>query len=259
MMNHKDKVVLITGGGSGIGAETGLEFARAGAKVAVVDIDREKGENTAAQLSALDSEAIFIEADVTRAVEVERYVKKTVDRFGRIDVFFNNAGIVGAIARIHQYPEDEFDRVMSINVKGVFLGLKYVLPVMIEQESGCVINMSSTSGMKGYPGLAAYSTSKHAVVGLTRVAAGEVVKNGVRVNAICPGPVNTSLLEDSFGGEKPTGEKLKLLEEMANINTPLGRFAEVDEVARVVLLLASADANFLNGVVLPIDAGITAI
>jgi NAD(P)-dependent dehydrogenase (short-subunit alcohol dehydrogenase family) len=250
---------LVTGGGDGIGAETCLEFARAGARVVIVDINRKSGEKTLSLVESLGGKALFIEADVSRAVDVERYVNETVSRFGQIDIFFNNAGIVGAISPIQHYPEDEFDRVMAINVKGVFLGLKYVLPVMIAQKSGSIINMSSTSGMKGYPGFAAYSTSKHAVVGLTRVAAGEVIENGVRVNAICPGPVNTQLLEESLGKSKPTSEGLKLLEKLAAINTPLGRFAEVDEVAKVVLFLASENASFLNGVILPIDAGTTAI
>ncbi len=258
-MDFKNKVALITGGGSGIGRETCVRFASAGANVVVVDVLLEKGEETVSLIREKGGEATFIKADVTQVNDVVKYVEETIACFQRIDVFFNNAGIVGAIAPIHRYPEDEFDRVIDINVKGVFLGLKYVLPVMIDQNAGCIINMSSTSGMKGYPGLAAYTASKHAVIGLTRVAAGEVVKNNIRVNAICPGPVNTGILEESLEEEKPTGENLKLLKQMANVNTPLGRFAEVDEIAKVVLLLASEKAVFLNGVVLPIDAGITAI
>jgi len=259
MIDLKNKVALVTGGGSGIGKETCLEFARAGARVAVVDINRKNGEKTLSMVESMGGKALFIEADVTRAVDVELYVNETVGRFERIDVFFNNAGIVGPMTPIHKYPEDEFDRVMAINVKGVFLGLKYVLPVMMEQKAGSIINMSSTSGMKGYPGLAAYTASKHAVIGLTRVAAGEVVKKGVRVNAICPGPVNTNLLAKSLEKENQTGERLKSLIDYSNSITPLGRFAEVDEVAKVVLFLASESAHFLNGVVLPVDAGITAI
>jgi len=259
MLNFENKVALITGGGSGIGMETCMEFARAGAKVAVVDINREKGEETVSQIRDSGGDAMFISADVSQTADVERYVRETVARFKRIDSFFNNAGIAGAIAHIHEYPEAEFDRVIDINVKGVFLGLKYVLPVMIKQKSGSVINMSSTSGIKGYPGLAAYTASKHAVIGLTRVAAGEVAKNNIRVNAICPGPVNTNLLASSIDTKIPNKKKLQRLKQVSNINTPFGRFAEVDEVAKVVLFLASEHAGFLNGVALPIDAGITAL
>jgi len=259
MLNLKNKVALITGGGSGIGMETCMEFARAGAKVAVVDTNLEKGEETVSQIRDSGGDAVFIKADVSQATDVERYVGETVARFERIDSFFNNAGIAGAIAPIHEYPEVEFDKVIDINVKGVFLGLKYVLPVMIKQKSGSVINMSSTSGIKGYPGLAAYTASKHAVIGLTRVAAGEVAKHGIRVNAVCPGPVNTNLLGALQDTEIPNKKKLQQLKKVSNINTPLGRFAEVDEIAKVVLFLASEHAGFLNGVALPIDAGITAL
>ena len=259
MLNFENKVALITGGGSGIGMETCMEFARAGAKVAVVDINREKGEDAVSQIRDSGGDAMFINADVSKTADVQRYVGETVARFKRIDSFFNNAGIAGAIAHIHEYPETEFDRVIDINVKGGFLGLKYVLPVMIKQKSGSVINMSSTSGIKGYPGLAAYTASKHAVIGLTRVAAGEVAKNNIRVNAICPGPVNTSLLASSLDTKIPNKKKLQRLKQVSNINTPLGRFAEVDEVAKVVLFLASEHASFLNGVALPVDAGITAL
>jgi len=259
MLNFENKVALITGGGSGIGMETSMAFSRAGAKVAVVDMDQEKGEETVSQIRASGGDAMFINADVSQAADVERYVGETVARFKQIDSFFNNAGISGPITHIPDYPEVAFDRVMDINVKGVFLGLKYVLPVMIRQKSGSVINMSSTSGIRGYPGLAAYTASKHAVIGLTRVAAGEVAKNNIRVNAVCPGPVNTNLLGALQDKKKPDKEKLKQLKQFSNINTPFGRFAEVDEVAKVVLFLASEHAGFLNGVALPIDAGITAI
>jgi|APSaa5957512622_1039677.scaffolds.fasta_scaffold02925_6 3alpha(or 20beta)-hydroxysteroid dehydrogenase len=260
MIDLKDNVTLITGGGSGIGRETCLAFTKAGAIVVVVDIDVEGGEKTVSLIEKLGGESIFIEADVSKSSDVENYVNKTMEKYGRIDTFFNNAGITGPSCPIHEYPEDMFDKVVAINMKGVFLGLKYVLAVMIKQGSGSIINTSSTSGMKGYVNLCAYSSTKHAVVGLTRISAGEVAQTGVRVNAICPGPVDTGLIERLASGTGRTAEEqAEIKKRISLVSTPRGRFADVNEVARVVIFLASNYSEFINGAVLPIDAGITAI
>src|SRR5579864_8259221 len=190
----RGKVALVTGGGGGIGGAACLEFAQAGAKVAVVDVSPEDGNAAVGKIQAMGGVARFFQADVSQAVNVQSYVAATLDAFGRIDAFFNNAGIEGRLSPVAEYSEEVWDQVISVNLKGAFLGLRYVLPVMLQQKSGSIINTSSVAGTVGAPGLAAYSASKHAIIGLTRTAAGEVGRQGVRVNAICPGPIDTRMI-----------------------------------------------------------------
>src|SRR5437763_4035922 len=195
-MDFTGKVALVTGGGNGIGRATSAAFARHGAKVVVVDRDAAGAEATAGIIRQNGGEAIAVTADVTRSEQVKAYVRAAIEKFGRIDCFFNNAGIEGKVAATAEYDEAMFDAVIGVNVKCVFLGLRYVLPEMIRHGSGAVVNTASVSGLVGTPGMPAYVASKHAVIGLTKTAAGEVARQGIRVNAVCPGPVDTRMIRD---------------------------------------------------------------
>lgn len=256
-MDLHDRVALVTGGGSGIGRAACFEFARAGAHVVTVDIDMAAAEKTAAEIRALGGQALAVQADVSQSAQVQAYVQQTLDRFGRIDCFFNNAGTEGRLAPLAEFDEAVWDRVIGVNLKGVFLGLRYVLPVMIAQKRGAIVNTSSVAGTVGAPTLAAYSASKHGVIGLTRTAAGEVGKQGVRVNAICPGPINTRMVHSLAEMINPADPA-----SVAKFNVgrnPMGRYGEPEEVARIVVFLCSEASGYVNGVAWLIDGGRTAI
>jgi NAD(P)-dependent dehydrogenase (short-subunit alcohol dehydrogenase family) len=253
----RGKIALVTGGGNGIGRATCIEFARAGAKVMVVDIDAGAAEQTVSDIRAMGGAAACVQADVSQTSQVQGYVEKTLRAFGRIDAFFNNAGVEGKLSPLAEYSEDNWDRVLGVNLKGTFLGLRYVLPVMLDQKYGNIINTASVAGTVGAPGLAAYSASKHAVIGLTRTAAGEVGRQGVRVNAICPGPIQTRMiesLESMINPDDPTA-----VTKVNVARNPTGRYGEPEEVARVVVFLASDASSYVNGVAWLIDGGRTAI
>jgi NAD(P)-dependent dehydrogenase (short-subunit alcohol dehydrogenase family) len=240
---------LVTGGACGIGKTICMAFAQAGAQVACVDRDIIQGAATVESIRALGREAIFIAADVTDARQVQSYVRDTRERFGRIDVFANNAGIEGAVLPITEYPEDTFDAVMAVNVRGVFLGLKYVLPVMKEQGSGVIVNTGSTGSHVGSTGVCAYVASKHAILGLTRCAALEAARFGVRINAICPGGTRTRM-QQSLAEERDKNDELAF-----NLATPNGRIAEPEEIAGAVLYIASDHARHMIGQSLILDGG----
>ncbi len=193
-MEFTGKVALITGGGGGIGRATALGFALRGAKVMVVDHDAESGKVTTDIVAQRGGDAKFTAADVTKSASVQDYVKATLDAYGRIDCFFNNAGIEGKVVPIQDYDEAVFDQVIAVNLKGVFLGMRYVLPEMLKQGSGTVVNTASVAGLFGGPGMPAYVASKHGVFGLTKVASADVAPHGIRVNAVCPGPVETRMM-----------------------------------------------------------------
>ena len=244
-----DKIVLVTGGAGGIGRAACIAFAAAGAKVVCVDRSPAEGESVVAEIVTDGGQAIFVAADVTDAAQVRGYVERTLASFGRVDVFVNNAGIEGAVAPLVDYPEDTFDRVIAVNVRGVFLGLKYVLPVMQSQRAGVVINTGSTGSHVGATGVAAYVASKHAVLGLTRCAALEVAGDGVRVNAVCPGSTRTRMLQ-SLAEERGKQAGLEF-----NLATPNGRIAEPDEIAATMLYLASDAARHIVGQSIILDGG----
>lgn len=255
-MDFKNKVALITGGGNGIGRATALGFAARGAKVVVVDRDSAAGEATAGIVRQQGGEALFVQADVTQADSVKAYVDKAVATFGRIDCFHNNAGIEGKVDSIVDYDEAMFDSVMAVNVRGVFLGMKYVLKQMIAQKSGAVVNTASTAGLMGSPGMPAYVASKHAVLGLTKTASGEVARQGIRVNAVCPGPIDTRMIHALEAQLNPTNPGKVTARYQSSI--PIGRYGMPEEVANTVLFLCSDLAGNITGAHFVVDGGRTA-
>ena len=255
-MDFKGKVALITGAGNGIGRATAIGFARSGAKVVVVDRDTAGGEATAGVIRQQGGEALFVAADVTRSADVQAYVKAALDAYGSIDCFHNNAGIEGKIAPTAEYDEAMFDAIMGVNVKGVFLGLRHVLPVMIARKSGAIVNTASVAGLMASPNMPAYVASKHAVIGLTKTAAGEVARAGIRVNAVCPGPIDTRMIhsvEAMLNPEDPgsVGDRYQS-------NIPLGRYGTAEEIANLVLFLCSDLASNITGAQYVADGGRTA-
>jgi len=245
------KVGLVTGGTSGIGRETAVLFAKAGAKVVVAGRREAEGQETVELIRAGGGDALFVKADVSKASEVEALVKKTVENFGRLDVAFNNAGIEGVWVPIVRQSEEDWDRTIDINLKGVWLCLKYEIRQMLRQGGGgAIVNMSSVTGLIGSAGAAAYSASKHGVIGLTKSAALENAKGGIRVNAVCPAVIETPMAERIFGA--PQVHKFVLS------CHPIGRFGRPMEVAEAVVWMCSDSASFMTGQSMVLDGGFLA-
>ena len=247
------RIAVITGAGGGIGRATTLELVRSGASVVLVDRDAEAVEVTAKEAGDLGGQVLTHVADVSSSADVAGYVQAAVDRFGRIDAFFNNAGIEGPVAPLAEFPEDGFDRVIAVNLKGVFLGLRHVLPVMIGQGSGAVVNTSSMAAELGLPGTAAYNATKAGVLALTRTAATELAPQGIRVNAVLPGVVETRMTRSLSEGFNPA-DPAAAWASMAG-STPLGRFGTPGEIAGVVRFLLSDEAGFVTGASWAVDGG----
>ncbi|KQM16652.1 oxidoreductase [Plantibacter sp. Leaf171] len=255
MNRFSDRVVLITGGGSGLGRAAAVRLAAEGAKLSLVDISE---AGLAATVEAVtqatpDAEIITTIADVSKEEDVDRYVTETTSRFGRIDGFFNNAGIEGKQNLTEDFTAAEFDKVVSINLRGVFLGLEKVLKVMREQGSGMVVNTASVGGIRGIGNQSGYAAAKHGVVGLTRNSAIEYGQYGIRINAIAPGAIWTPMVENSMkqlNADDPRGAA----EEFIQTN-PTKRYGEAPEIASVVAFLLSDDASYVNATVVPIDGG----
>jgi NAD(P)-dependent dehydrogenase (short-subunit alcohol dehydrogenase family) len=252
-MEFSGKVAVVTGGGNGIGRASSLGFAARGATVVVVDRDVAGGEATAGIVRQKGGAAIFVEADVTKSDSVRAYVERAVQAYGRIDCFHNNAGIEGAVAPTADYDDAMFDAVMAVNVRGVFLGLKYVLKQMLAQKSGAIVNTASTAALLGSPGMPAYVASKHAVLGLTKTASGEVARHGVRVNAVCPGPIDTRMIHDLEAQLNPGDPQSVARKYQASI--PIGRYGTPEEVANTVLFLCSDLAGNITGAHFVVDGG----
>jgi NAD(P)-dependent dehydrogenase (short-subunit alcohol dehydrogenase family) len=245
------KVALVTGGGSGIGRASALTFAREGAKVVVADVVVEGGEETARLIQQRGGEAIFVKTDVSQAADVEALIARAVQTYGRLDCAHNNAGIEGAAATTIDYAEDAWERVIAINLKGVWLCMKYEIPHLLKQ-GGAIVNTASTAGLVGYRGGSAYVASKHGVVGLTKTAALEYAKAGVRVNAVCPGAIDTPMMG------RLTGHRPQRAERMA-ASEPVGRMGRPEEIGEAVVWLCSEAASFVTGHAMAVDGGITAL
>lgn len=244
-MSVEKRVAIITGAGSGIGRETSLKLSNEGMIVALVDYNEKGGEETLRLVKEQGGEGTFIQADVSSNTDVENYVSNVKERYGKIDVFFNNAGVMGTPSPLADYSEEMFDQIIAVNLKGAFLGLKHVIKVMEEQQSGVIINTSSTAGVQSTPFLGGYSASKHGVVGLTKTAAAEYGPKGLRINAVCPGGVMTNMTKDMMMSDPVQ-------------NGPLRRPASPEEIANVVCFLASDNASYMNGSIVTVDGGLTA-
>jgi NAD(P)-dependent dehydrogenase (short-subunit alcohol dehydrogenase family) len=250
-MELEGRVALVTGGTSGIGRETAVHFAKAGAKVVVAGRREQEGQETVELVDAAGSSGFFVKADVSKAAEVEALIQKTVERFGRLDIAFNNAGIEGVWVPIVRQSEEDWDRTIAINLKGVWLCLKYEIQQMLKQGGGgAIVNMASIVGQIGSAGAAAYSASKHGVIGLTKSAALEVAKNRIRINAVCPAVVETDMGKRIFGA--PAVHKFVLG------CHPIGRFGRPAEIAEAVVWMCSDRASFMTGQSLVLDGGFLA-
>lgn len=245
------KVALVTGGTSGIGREAAVLFAKAGAKVVVSGRREAEGKETVDLVCAAGGDGLFVKGDVSKATEVQELVQKTVQKFGRLDLAFNNAGIEGAWTPITEQSEEDWDRTIDINLKGVWLCLKYEIRQMLKQRGGgAIVNMSSVAGLMGSAGAATYCASKHGVIGLTKSAALENARSGIRVNAVCPAVIETAMGKRLFGAPEVKKRAIGL--------HPIGRFGTPFEVAEAVVWMCSEHASFMTGQYLVLDGGFLA-
>jgi NAD(P)-dependent dehydrogenase (short-subunit alcohol dehydrogenase family) len=250
-----ERAVLVTGSGAGIGRATALKFAAEGAKVVVSDVVVEQGEETAAIIRQQRGQAVFIKADVSVPEEVDALIAKAVEAFGRLDCACNNAGIEGKVVPFVEQPIDNFDRIIAVNLKGTFLCLQAEIRQMLKHGGGSIVNLASVAGLIGFPGLAPYVASKHGINGLTKNAALEYGRKGIRVNAICPGGIETRML-DSLAKQSTDGGKTA--HEMMDPLHPIGRIGRPEEVAELIVWLCSDRASFVTGANIPVDGGFVA-
>ena len=241
-------VAVVTGAAMGIGRASAEVFAREGARVVVADIDVDGGHETVARIEAAGGEASFIRTDVSDRAEVWAMVEHAVDTYGGLDCAHNNAGIAAPLAKLADYPDDGWDRTLAVMLTGVYHCMKAEIPRMLERGGGAIVNTASGVGLVGYPGQAAYTASKHGVVGLTKVAALDYGSQGVRVNAICPGTARTPMVDDAVRRDPSIDAYLKTLH-------PIGRIAEAAEIAEAAVWLCTPAASFVLGVALPVDGG----
>lgn len=246
----KGKVALVTGGTSGIGRETAVLFAKSGANVVVAGRRESEGKKTVELVQSAGGNGLFVRADVSKSSDVDVLVRKTVEEFGRLDIAFNNAGIEGVWVPIIKQSEEDWDRTIDVNLKGVWLCLKYEILQMLKQGGGAIVNMGSVTGLTGSPGAAAYSASKHGVIALTKAAALENARSGIRVNAVCPAVVETPMAARIF--RAPAVHKYVLG------CHPIGRFGKPEEIAEAVVWMCSNRASFMTGQCLVLDGGFLA-
>ncbi|TCK83140.1 SDR family NAD(P)-dependent oxidoreductase [Albibacterium bauzanense] len=251
MKRLENKIALITGGAGSIGRQTAKVFLEEGAKVFLVDLNEDDLKKTVKELG--EENVQYCVADVCKSSDVQKYVDEAVKAYGKIDIFFNNAGIEGVVKPIEDYPEDMFDKVIAVNVKGVWLGAKYALPQM--NDGASMIITSSVAGLNGSPNVSAYITSKHAVVGIMRATAVEAAPRKIRVNSVHPSPVDNRMMRSLEEGFAPgaAAEAKKELEK----TIPLGRYATADEITKAVLFLASDDSQFVTGTTVVVDGGLS--
>ena len=247
----RGKVALVTGASSGIGRATALAFAREGARVVVSDVNSEGGEETVSKIENAGGQSIFVHADVSHSAEVETLINKAVETYGRLDCAHNNAGIGGVSVPTHEYPEDVWDRIVDINLKGVWLCQKYEIVQMLKQGSGTIVNTASVAGLIADGAGAGYIASKHGVVGLTKKAALEYARAGIRVNAVCPGVIRTPMVESVFARNPEKESQIAAAH-------PAGRLGNPEEVAETVVWLCSDAASFVTGHSMVVDGGYVA-
>lgn len=249
-MNFKGKVALVTGGASGIGRETARRFAELGASVVVADVDAEGGSDAVTELRNCGAEGLFVTCDVSDPLQVARLFEESASRFDRLDIAINNAGIGGPWEQLQSYPHEGWDRVLAVNLTGVFYCMQEEIRRMIG-KGGSIVNVSSIAGKRGLPNQAAYTASKHAVIGLTRVSAQEAARHDIRVNAVCPAYTDTPLIGSLIAGNSRRVEKM--LERI-----PMRRFGRPRDIAEAIVWLCSDESSFVTGQAINLDGGMTA-
>lgn len=245
------KVAIVTGGSFGIGRAAAVAFAKRGATVVVADLLEDKENETINLIKSEGSDALFIKCDVSIGTDVKKMVEKTIEQFGRLDYAFNNAGIEGHTAITHECTEENFDKTISVNLRGVWLCMKNEIPHILKNK-GAIVNCASVAGLNGFVGLPAYVATKHGVIGLTRTAALEYAQQGIRVNAVCPGIIHTSMIDRITGKDKEAEKQFTAME-------PIGRMGNPEEVAEAVVWLCSDAASFVTGIAMPVDGGFTTV
>jgi NAD(P)-dependent dehydrogenase (short-subunit alcohol dehydrogenase family) len=248
---YQGKVVIVTGGAYGIGRAAAIGFARRGAKVAIADIDTSRGEETLRRIQEAGGDAIFIKTDVSLEADVKALVEKTIQTYGKLDCAFNNAGIHKVFASTLEFTAADWEEMIDVNLKSVWLCLKYEIEQMLKQGKGAIVNTSSAAGLVGAPSNPAYPASKHGVVGITKSTALEFARKGIRINCVCPGPIRTGMNESLV---KSNPDMVKAMDQ----KVPMGRIGEPEEVAAAAIWLCSDEASYITGAILPVDGGIVA-
>lgn len=247
----KNKVALVTGGSYGIGRAAAVAFAQRGAHVVIADWIADPEGETLRLINEAGADGLFVRCDVSSTEQVQEMTEKTVATFGGIDYAFNNAGIEGITGITHECTEANWDKTMNVNLKGVWLCMKYQIPYMLQRGKGAIVNCASIAGLSGFTGLPAYTASKHGIIGLTKTAALEYAKQGIRVNAVCPGVIHTAMVDRVTGRDKEVEKKYIAME-------PIGRMGLPEEVAETVVWLCSDAASFITGHAMAVDGGFTA-